>query len=162
MLFSSGTLAEMAVTDDDFHKLLATRSALSPPQLTALDAAIRGRLGVAIEPPSAAVEAACELRTDCASIADIEARFGAKPLCPRCQSAKVTKWGSANRLKRYRCKTCKATFNASNRNAAGAIAQTRIMDWTRPDAGRWDFAAQSGGAPRCASELRPSAGGIAS
>jgi len=112
MLFSSGTLAEMAVTDDDFHKLLAAISALSPPQLTALDAAIRGRLGVAIEPPSAAVEAACESRTDCASIADIEARFGAKPLCPRCQSAKVTKWGSANRLKRYRCKTCKATFNA--------------------------------------------------
>ena len=100
------------MTDDDFHKLLATISALSPPQLTALDAAIRGRLGVAIEPPSAAVEAACKSRTDCASIADIEARFGAKPLCPRCQSAKVTKWGFANCFKRYRCKTCKATFNA--------------------------------------------------
>ena len=112
MLLSSGTLAEMAVTDEDFHKLLVAIEALSPPQLTALDAAIRSRLGVNMELPAASAEAPCEPHGDCASIADIEARFEAKPLCPRCQSAKVTKWGSANGLKRYRCKTCKVTFNA--------------------------------------------------
>lgn len=102
----------MAVTDEDFHKLLVAIEALSPPQLTALDAAIRSRLGVNMELPAASAEAPCEPHGDCASIADIEARFEAKPLCPRCQSAKVTKWGSANGLKRYRCKTCKVTFNA--------------------------------------------------
>jgi hypothetical protein len=35
----------MAVTDEDFHKLLAAIEELSPPRLAALDAAIRGRLG---------------------------------------------------------------------------------------------------------------------
>jgi len=111
-LFSGEALREAALTDDDFQKLVAAIDALSLPQLTALDAAIRGRLGAPVEPPAVSAEAPCEPYGDCASIADIEARFGAKPLCPRCQSEKITKWGSATRLKRYRCKTCKATFNA--------------------------------------------------
>jgi transposase-like protein len=46
------------------------------------------------------------------SIADIEARFSADPRCPSCRSAAISKWGSANRLKRYRCKACKLTFNS--------------------------------------------------
>jgi len=100
----------MTVTDGDFEKLLAALETLSCPQLTALDAAIRGKLGVSIEPPPA--EASCESHGDCASIADIEARFAVEPLCPHCQSSEVAKWGSANSLKRYRCKTCKVTFNA--------------------------------------------------
>ena len=100
------------MTSDDFQKLFAAIETLSRVQLTALDAAIRGRLCAPTEPPAVAVEAPCEPHGDCASIADIEARFAAKPLCAHCQSAKVAKWGSANRLKRYRCKACKATFNA--------------------------------------------------
>ncbi len=92
------------MTDDGFHKLLAAIEALTAAQLTALDAAIRGRLGAAGAPPGAAAEDAGEPRSDCASVADIEARFAAKPLCPRCQSTKVAKWGSANCLKRYHLK----------------------------------------------------------
>jgi transposase-like protein len=110
MLISSGTFAEAAVTNEDFHKLLAAIEALSLPRLTALDAAIRGRLGGSANTPSA--EATCEPHGECASIADIEACFEAKSLCPRCQSTSVAKWGSANGLKRYRCKICKVTFNA--------------------------------------------------
>ena len=98
------------MTDEDFHKLLVAIEALSLPQLTALDAAIRGKLGAGMDRP--AVEAASEPQGECASIADIEACFAAAPLCPHCQSAKVTKWGSANGLRRYRCKDCKAAFNA--------------------------------------------------
>jgi transposase-like protein len=111
MLFSCATLAEMAMTTEDFHKLLTAIEALSLPQLTALDAAIRGRLSAG-SPAVGAAEAPSEARGDCASIAGIEARFEAEPVCPRCQSAKVMKWGSSNGLRRYRCKACKVTFNA--------------------------------------------------
>ena len=114
MIVSGATLAEMAVTDEDFHKLLTAITALSQPQLTALDAAIRGRLGTATAQPAAdeAPEDAGKPAGDCASISDIEARFAAAPRCPHCQSTTVTKWGSANAMRRYRCKACKVTFNA--------------------------------------------------
>ena len=116
------------MTDDGFHKLLAAIEALTAAQLTALDAAIRGRLGAAGAPPGAAAEDAGEPRSDCASVADIEARFAAKPLCPRCQSTKVAKWGSANCLKRYRCKSCKATFNALTGTALAQLHKREL--WT--------------------------------
>ncbi len=115
MIVSGATLAEMAVTDEDFHKLLTAIAALSQPQLTALDAAIRGRLGTATAQPAAADKApedAGKPAGDCASISDIEARFAAAPRCPHCQSTTVTKWGSANAMRRYRCRACKVTFNA--------------------------------------------------
>jgi transposase-like protein len=114
-MVSGTTPVEMAVTDDDFHKLLEAIEALSHLQLTTLDAAIRGKLSAATAQPAAAAEAAEDAGIqagDCASIADIETRFAAAPHCPHCQSTAIAKWGSANRLKRYRCKSCKATFNA--------------------------------------------------
>lgn len=115
MIISDATPAEMAVIDEDFHKLLAAIGALSQPQLTVLDAAIRDKLGAATaQPPVAAkaAENAGEPADGCPSIADIETRFAAALRCPHCQSAAIAKWGSANRLRRYRCKSCKATFNA--------------------------------------------------
>jgi transposase-like protein len=106
----------MVVTDEDFHNLLAAIGALSQPQLGALDAAIRGRLcgataqrSVTGEAPEVIGEPAGDC---CTSIADIEARFAAAPRCPHCQSITVSKWGSANGMRRYRCKACAATFNA--------------------------------------------------
>ena len=105
----------MAMTDEDFQKLLMSIGTLSQPRLTALDAALRERVSAAAVPATAAaeaVEAAGEPADSCGSIAAIEARFAAGPLCPHCQSAEIAKWGSANGLKRYRCKACKATFNA--------------------------------------------------
>jgi transposase-like protein len=119
---------ETAVTGNDFHKLLAAIEVLSPAQLTALDAAIRGRLGAVMDPPAAAAEDGGEAPSDtgCASIADIEARFAAKPLCPRCQSTKAVKWGSASGLKRYRCKSCKATFNALTGTALAQLHKREL------------------------------------
>ena len=116
------------MTDGDFHKLLAAIEALSPPQLTALDAAIRGRLGAGVDTAAAASEDGGEPHADagCASIADIEARFAAKPSCPRCQSAEITKRGFANGLKRYRCKTCKATFNALSGTALAQLHKREL------------------------------------
>jgi transposase-like protein len=115
MIVSGTILLEIAVTDEDFDKLLAAIGALSELQLTALDAAIRGRLGSATAQAAAAAEIPEDPGKpagDCTSIAEIETRFAAALRCPHCQSTAIAKWGSANRLKRYRCKSCKTTFNA--------------------------------------------------
>lgn len=42
----------------------------------------------------------------------IESRFQASPACPKCGHSHIAHWGSASGLQRYRCKACKATFNA--------------------------------------------------
>ena len=102
----------MVVTDEDFRKLLVNVGALSPEQLAVLDVSIKARRNGCFVPP---VEPEFETTTpadDNATIADIETRFAAEPKCPQCGSDRVGKWGSANRLKRYRCTACKATFNA--------------------------------------------------
>lgn len=83
-----------------------------------------------MNPSAAAAEDGGEPPTDtgCASIADIEFRFAAKPLCPRCRSTKAVKWGSASGLKRYRCKDCKATFNALTGTALAQLHKREL--WT--------------------------------
>src|SRR5271166_750180 len=104
MIVSVAIPAGTAMTDEDFHKLLAAVEALSQPQLTTLDATIRDRLCAATAHLPAAAktsENTGKLAGDCASITDIEAHFAWAPLCPHCQSAEIAKWGSANRLKRY-------------------------------------------------------------
>src|SRR5450755_2877462 len=105
---------EMAVSDEDFQRLLSAVDALSPAQIAVLAAALHGRPLPAL-PESSAPRSAGIPETPAAgagSIDDIEARFAADPCCPSCQSKAIGKWGSANRLARYRCKACKLTFNA--------------------------------------------------
>jgi transposase-like protein len=41
----------------------------------------------------------------------IESRFIENPVCPRCQSENVKRWGRANNLQRFRCSSCGRTFN---------------------------------------------------
>lgn len=41
----------------------------------------------------------------------IESRFLEHPVCPRCQSNNVKRWGRANNLQRFRCYSCGKTFN---------------------------------------------------
>ena len=102
------------MTDEEFQRLLATIGTLTPAQIVRLDVVVRGRLGseaVVLEGASAVAGRAVAPADGCASIADIEARFAASPMCPHCQTTTLTKWGSANGLRRYRCKPCKVTFN---------------------------------------------------
>ena len=42
----------------------------------------------------------------------IESRLGEKPVCPHCGHEKVNRWGMAAGLQRYRCGSCRSTFNA--------------------------------------------------
>ena len=103
MVIPVGSCWEMAVTEKDFARLLARIEALSQAQMLALDAAIRGRLNSASQQlaPSAGLAGEAAAAEGLASIAAIEARFAAAPVCPRCQSSDAGKWGSANALKRY-------------------------------------------------------------
>jgi len=106
------------VIDADFQRLLALLPSLSPLQLAALDAALRPQIGASVASlstvPAATIATGAEPAkpTACPSIDVIEATFQAAPQCPHCRSTAIKKWGSANGLRRYRCKGCKVTFNA--------------------------------------------------
>ena len=91
--------------ENGFRKLLSAVKGLTPGQIEGLAAAI-AQAAPALPPP--------DPEPSGSSIADIEARFAATPCCPHCRSTAVYKWGSANGLRRYRCKIndCGKTFNA--------------------------------------------------
>jgi transposase-like protein len=104
--------------DVKFQSMLGALTSLLPAQLVALDAALRTQMAVlrigstgAPEPSPASAATPMAAPTP-PSIAAIEASFAAAPECPQCRSAAVKKWGSANGLRRYRCKQCGVTFNA--------------------------------------------------
>jgi transposase-like protein len=104
----------MVVTDGDFQRLLAAIGTLSQAQLDVLRAAIEARLPPPATPektPPASGESKAEPDSGLGLVAEIEARFADAPVCPACQSREIGKWGSANGLKRYKCKPCKVTFN---------------------------------------------------
>ena len=110
--------AGVVVQDLDFQKLMAELAMLSIAQLAALDAAVKARMAAGpLPPPTSAPPQGRPAEPSgqddgCRSIGDIEARFAAAPACPHCQSGQIIKWGSANGLRRYRCKACTLTFNA--------------------------------------------------
>ena len=74
----------------DFRKLSAAVKELTPHQRRVL----KDRLQ-----PAAQAPASCH-------------RVPEKPICPHCKDEKVSRWGFANGLQRYRCSACCATFNA--------------------------------------------------
>ena len=99
---------------DDFQRLLGCLRDLSRSELLTLDATVRGLLSAPPPPapsdmPGAGPTPSAEPRPE--GIGAIEVAFAGDPECPHCQSKRVGKWGSANRLKRYRCKGCGVSFN---------------------------------------------------
>ena len=42
----------------------------------------------------------------------LEGAFAAAPRCPHCAATKLQRWGQASGLRRYRCKSCRKSFNA--------------------------------------------------
>lgn len=103
---------------DEFESLLMRVRELPRDRLLTLDAAVRGLLS-APPPPTPTVppsDMPGPGPTPSASpptegIAAIEATFALDPECPHCGSKRIGRWGSANRLRRYRCKDCKVSFN---------------------------------------------------
>jgi transposase-like protein len=100
----------------EFQRLVEQLSGLTPEQRAALTKALEGD-GDAAE-----------------TTALIEARFAGKAICPHCQGD-AQKWGYAAGLRRYRCRSCKTTFNAltgtplawlKKRNTLAAYGQTMV------------------------------------
>ena len=113
------------MVDGDFQRLIGALAALLPAQLVVLDTAVRqqmargkSQIGSAPEAFAEPVAAAPARPPQSATpgtaptIGAIEARFAQAPKCPACAATTIKKWGSANGLKRYRCKPCGITFNA--------------------------------------------------
>lgn len=125
------------MTDRDFQRLLDSVAALSPVQLGLLDAALKARLapGAAMpapappapQPPVAARPAAAASPV-AGSIAEVEARFAAAPVCPKCAATAIKKWGWANRLRRYRCKCCRVTFNCLSGTPLEQLHKRELWD----------------------------------
>lgn len=94
------------MVEGDFGRLLGSLTALLPAQLVMLDAAVRGQMALSAPAPPQVTPMATP------SISAIEARFAQAPACPHCACQAIKKWGSANGIKRYRCKRCRVTSNA--------------------------------------------------
>src|SRR3954470_14891387 len=78
----------------DFEVLLRLVERLSDEQRTALGRALASAAG---EPEAVRL---------------IERAFAAASRCPHCGAARLQRWGYASGLRRYRCATCRKTFNA--------------------------------------------------
>lgn len=72
-------------------------------------------------------------------------RLPDRPACPRCQSARVVKWGRKDELQRYRCHGCGRTFNSLTatplarlkiRHAWGGYAEALVDGLSVRKAGR--------------------------
>ena len=98
----------------DFRKLSASVKVLTPHQRQVL----MDRL-----PPDAQTSASCNL---------VENRVFEKPVCPHCGHEKVSRWGFANGLQRYRCGACRATFNAlTDTPLAGLRHKAKWIDYAK-------------------------------
>jgi len=54
-------------------------------------------------------------------------RFGDRPTCPRCASARVQRWGSFSGRRRYRCVACRRTFSDFTGTALAYVK--RLSAW---------------------------------
>lgn len=97
---------------DDFRKLSAAAQELTPHQRQVLMDRLQ---------PVAQASASCHL---------VESRVSEKPICPHCQHERVSRWGFANGLQRYRCSACRATFNAlTDTPLAGLRHKAKWIDY---------------------------------
>lgn len=98
----------------DFRKLSASVKVLTPHQRQVLMDRLQ---------PDAQTSASYNL---------VENRVSEKPVCPHCGHEKVSRWGFANGLQRYRCGACRATFNAlTDTPLAGLRHKAKWIDYAK-------------------------------
>lgn len=98
----------------DFRKLSSALKELTPHQRQVLMDRLQ---------PAAQASASYQL---------VETRMAEKPVCPHCAHEQVSRWGLANGLQRYRCNTCRATFNAlTDTPLAGLRHKAKWMDYAK-------------------------------
>lgn len=74
------------------------------------------------------IEALSEKDSPVGIAATIESNFSKAPKCPHCCSEEIHKWGFRNKRQRYRCKTCRSTFNS--------FSKTHLARLQHPE--KWD------------------------
>lgn len=99
---------------NDFRKLSSALKELTPHQRQILMDRLQ---------PAAQASASYQL---------VETRMTEKPRCPHCAQEQVSRWGFANGLQRYRCKACRATFNALTETPlAGLRHKAKWLDYAK-------------------------------
>jgi transposase-like protein len=81
----------------EFSRIIRRVSRLSQEQRSELAQILQGKS----EPPQQSLVARV-----------VNARVPKQSTCPRCQSNQVIRWGRKDELQRYRCRSCKRTFNS--------------------------------------------------
>jgi transposase-like protein len=81
------------------------------------------------------------------SIAELGQRRVDRIGCPHCDNDNVVRWGQASDLPRYRCKTCRRTFNALTKTP---LANLRMKEkWAAQTAAMIDGVSTAKAAQRC-------------
>ena len=81
------------------------------------------------------------------SAAIIDEGFASKPVCPKCQSSSVHKWGVVSNIQRYRCKDCGRSFNALTGTSMARLRKKEL--WLEYSKALADSLSLSKAAKRC-------------
>lgn len=111
-----------------FQRLLSVIRELDAEQIALLEQAIMERREGSGPGQPTVTAVATPPRVPDGTIATIEARLEADRRCPHCQSTKVQKWGHANDLRRYMCRSCKVTFNALTGTPLAQLHKRELWD----------------------------------
>src|SRR6478752_1955821 len=125
----------------DFGVLLHLVERLSDEQRTALGRALASAAG---EPEAVRL---------------IERAFAAAPRCPHCGAARLQRWGYASGLRRYRCATCRKTFNALTGTSLARLRKKacwlRYGEALAAELARLATNARAGARAKCLENLAP-------
>ena len=62
----------------------------------------------------------------------VDEKFANTPVCPRCQSGSIHKWGVVSGIQRYRCKECGRSFNALTGTSMARLRKKELwLDYSK-------------------------------
>jgi transposase-like protein len=77
----------------------------------------------------------------------IDEKFASRPVCPKCQSGSLHKWGVVSGIQRYRCKDCGRGFNALTGTSMARLRKKEL--WLEYSKALADSLSLSKAAERC-------------
>ena len=77
----------------------------------------------------------------------VDEKFMRKPICPKCQSDSILKWGIVSSIQRYRCKDCGRSFNALTGTSMARLRKKEL--WLEYSKALVDSLSLSKAAERC-------------
>jgi len=77
----------------------------------------------------------------------VDEKFAGNPVCPKCQSSSLHKWGVVSGIQRYRCKDCGRSFNALTGTSMARLRKKEL--WLEYSKALADSLSLSKAAERC-------------